>query len=87
MCIRDSGSSDNNSENTEIEDVLEENVEVPNLLGKSYAEAKEALNELGLVIDVGETRSSDEYEAVQIISQSVDAGTEVEAHTTIVRCV
>lgn len=79
-----SGSSDNNSENTEIEDVLEENVKVPNLLGKSYAEAKEALNELGLGIDVGETRSSDEYEAGQIISQSVDAGTEVEAHTTIV---
>ena len=77
-------SSDSQENDTEIEDVLEESVEVPDLRGKSYAEAKEELNALGLGIDVGETRSSDEYEAGQIISQSVDAGTEVDAHTTIV---
>lgn len=74
---------DNNDIN--IEDVLEDkDVEVPNLLGKSYSEAKEALNEIGLGIKLGETKSSSEYEPGQIISQSVEAGTEVEANTTIV---
>lgn len=68
----------------EISDVLEENAEVPDLLGMSYSEAKEALNKLGLGIKLGETRSSDEYDAGQIISQSEEAGTEVEANTTIV---
>ena len=74
---------DNNDIN--IEDVLEDkDVEVPDLLGKSYSEAKEALNEIGLGIKLGETKSSSEYEPGQIISQSVEAGTEVEANTTIV---
>lgn len=73
---------DNNE--PQIEDVLDdEKVEMPSLLGKSYSEAKEMLNELGLGIELGETRSSDEYEPGQIISQSVEEGTEVEAHTTI----
>ncbi|MCI8374248.1 MAG: Stk1 family PASTA domain-containing Ser/Thr kinase [Lachnospiraceae bacterium] len=73
----------------QIEDVLdgdeeEEEQEVPNLLGKSYSEAKEALNTLSLGIRLGETRSSSEYEPGQIIAQSVDAGTKVEANTTII---
>ncbi len=75
---------DSDKNQTEIEDVVEENAEVPDLLGKSYSEAKEELNSLGLGIKLGETRSSDEYEPGQIISQSVEAGTEVEANTTIV---
>jgi len=82
------GSSGNkNPEDNEIniEDVLEdEAVAVPDLLGKSYSEAKEELNALGLGIKLGETKSSDEYEPGQIIGQSVEAGTEVEANTTIV---
>lgn len=75
---------DSDKNQTEIEDVVEENAEVPDLLGKSYSEAKEELNSLGLGIKLGETRSSDEYEPGQIISQSVEAGKEVEANTTIV---
>ena len=65
-------------------DEEEEEQEVPNLLGKSYSEAKEALNTLSLGIRLGETRSSSEYEPGQIIAQSVDAGTKVEANTTII---
>lgn len=80
-----SGSKGPDDSNINIEDVLDdEAVEVPDLLGKSYSEAKETLNELGLGIKLGETKSSSEYEPGQIISQSVDAGTEVEANTTIV---
>lgn len=72
----------------QIEDVLdkeeEEEQEVPDLLGKSYSEAKEALNSLGLGIQLGETRASSDYEPGQIIEQSVEAGTKVEANTTII---
>lgn len=78
------GSSDKKTDDTEIADVLDQEVEVPDLLGKSYSEAKEALNKLGLGIKLGETKSSDEYEAGQIISQSEEAGTKVDANTTIV---
>jgi serine/threonine-protein kinase len=80
-------SSKNTDDNNDIqiEDVLEDDaVEVPDLLGMSYSEAKEALNELSLGIQLGETRTSDEYEPGQIIGQSVDAGTQVDPNTTIV---
>jgi serine/threonine-protein kinase len=80
-------SSKNTDDNNDIqiEDVLEDDaVEVPDLLGMSYSEAKEALNELSLGIQLGETRTSDEYEPGQIIGQSVDAGTKVDPNTTIV---
>ena len=79
-----SGKKEKENNEPQIEDVLDdEKVEVPGLLGKSYSEAKDMLNDLGLGIELGETRSSDEYEPGQIISQSIDEGTEVEAHTTI----
>ncbi len=79
-----SGKKEKDNNEPQIEDVLDdEKVEMPSLLGKSYSEAKDILNELGLGIELGETRSSDEYEPGQIISQSVEAGEEVEAHTTI----
>ena len=80
------GSKKNNDDQNipEIEDVVEEKAEVPNLLGKSYSEAKEELNGMNLGIKLGETRASDEYDPGQIISQSIEAGTEVDANTTIV---
>lgn len=78
------GSSDKTTDDTEIADVLNEEVEVPNLLGKSYSEAKEELNKLGLGIKLGETKSSDQYEAGQIVSQSEEEGTKVDPNTTIV---
>jgi len=81
------GNEKNEPENNDIhiEDVLEdEPIEMPSLLGKSYSEAKAELNALGLGIKLGETKSSDEYEAGQIIGQSVEEGTEVEPNTTII---
>lgn len=79
---------DNNE--PQIEDVLDgeededEEVEVPDLRGKSYSEAKEVLNGLNLGIQLGETRASTEYEPGQIIGQSIEAGTKIEPNSTIV---
>lgn len=78
---------DNNE--PQIEDVLdgddeEGEVEVPDLLGKSYSEAKEALNSLNLGIRLGETKASSDYEPGQIIGQSVEAGTKVDLNTMII---
>ena len=80
------GSKKNNDDQNlpEIEDVEEEKAVVPDLLGMSYSEAKEELNGMNLGIKLGETRASDEYDPGQIISQSIEEGTEVEANTTIV---
>ncbi len=78
------GSKDTKTDDTEIADVLNTEVEVPNLLGMSYSEAKEALNKVELGIKLGETKSSDTYEAGQIISQSEEAGAKVDPNTTIV---
>ncbi len=78
------GSSNKNTDDTEIADVLNEEVEVPSLLGLSYSEAKDELNKLGLGIKLGETKSSDQYDAGQIISQSEEAGTKVDPNTTII---
>ena len=77
-------SKDTKTDDTEIADVLDSEVEVPDLLGMSYSEAKEALNKVELGIKLGETKSSDTYEAGQIISQSEEAGTKVDPNTTIV---
>ncbi len=77
-------SKDTKTDDTEIADVLNTEVEVPNLLGMSYSEAKEALNKVELGIKLGETKSSDTYEAGQIISQSEEAGAKVDPNTTIV---
>ena len=78
------GSGNKNTDDTEIADVLNEEVEVPSLLGLSYSKAKDELNKLGLGIKLGETKSSDQYDAGQIISQSEEAGTKVDPNTTII---
>ncbi|MCI9478537.1 MAG: Stk1 family PASTA domain-containing Ser/Thr kinase [Lachnospiraceae bacterium] len=85
------GTKPKDDKEPEIEDVLDgeedkegEEAEVPDLLGKSYSEAKEALNGLGLGIQLGETRASSDYEPGQIIGQSEKAGTKVEANTTVI---
>lgn len=84
-----SGKKDKDNNEPQIEDVLdgeesEDEVEVPDLLGKSYSEAKEALNGVSLGIELGETRASTEYEPGQIISQSIETGMKVDPNTTIV---
>lgn len=60
-----------------------ESVEVPNLLGMTEDEAKQALSELGLGYSKAGEASSDKYDEGQIMSQSVKAGETVEPNTTI----
>lgn len=65
------------------EQQAEETVEMIDIRGKSYDDAKTALNQLGLGIESAGSEETDEYEEGQIIKQSVDAGTVVEKNTTI----
>ncbi len=58
-------------------------IEVPNLVGRTYDEAKEKLNAAGLGINKTEEYSS-LYPEGQIFHQSVDAGDRVAPNTTII---
>ena len=55
-------------------------VNMPSLLGKTYAEARTVLEELGLKIERGE---SNQYSAGQIIAQSEESGNSVKVGTTV----
>lgn len=65
------------------EDDSKDKVEMIDLKGKTYDEAMNALNAIGLGIERGGEESSDTYAQGQIVSQSVEAGTQVEKNTTI----
>ena len=58
-------------------------VEMIDVRGKTFEEAKELLNGMDLGIQLASTEESEEYEEGQIISQSVNAGDMVEKNTTI----
>ena len=58
-------------------------VNMPSLLGKTYAEARTVLEELGLKIERGESEKSNQYSAGQIIAQSEEAGNSVKVGTTV----
>ena len=74
----------NNKGNTEISQDADTNgINVPDLKGYTLEEAQSALNALGLGIQNAGTTSSDTYPKGQIVSQTPDAGSTVEAHTTI----
>ncbi len=74
----------NNKGNTEISQDADTNgINVPNLKGYTLEKAQSALNALGLGIQNAGTTSSDTYPKGQIVSQTPDAGSTVEAHTTI----
>ena len=74
----------NNNSNTEIsQDADTNSIKVPNLKGYTLEEAQSALNALGLGIQNAGTTSSDTYPKGQIVSQTPDVGSTVEAHTTI----
>ena len=60
-----------------------ETVEVPSLLGMTYEEAEEELEEYGLTLTQSGSEESDEYEAGEIISQDPEAGESVEAGSEI----
>lgn len=70
-------STQNDTENAEG------SIKVPNLLGMTEQEARDALKERSLGIQVKGQVSSDEYEEGQIVSQNPVDGTMVEEHTTI----
>ena len=73
-----------NNSNTEIsQDADTNSIKVPDLKGDTLEEAQSALNALGLGIQNAGTTSSDTYPKGQIVSQTPDAGSAVEAHTTI----
>ena len=74
----------NNNSNTEIsQDADTNSIKVPDLKGDTLEEAQSALNALGLGIQNAGTTSSDTYPKGQIVSQTPDDGSMVEAHTTI----
>ena len=58
-------------------------VNMPSLLGKTYAEARTVLEALGLKIERGESEKSNQYSAGQIIAQSEESGNSVKVGTTV----
>ena len=75
------GSSKKN--NTEISQEESGMLEVPDVKGLTFEEAQAELYENGLGIKNAGSSASEQYEAGQIISQTPDALTKAEAHTTI----
>ncbi len=71
-----------------VSEQMAEDVEMIDLTGKTYDEAKTALEEMGLTIVQGGTEESDEFEPGQIISQDIKEGTTVTAGTkvTVIVC-
>ena len=57
--------------------------QVIDILGMTYDEAKQALNDMNLGIHLDGSEESDEYEAGQIIWQGCEEGEIVDIHTTI----
>ena len=74
---------DDEDEDDKVGKKDQETVEMIELRGKTYEEAMNALNTIGLGIRRAGEESSDQYEQGQIVSQSKEAGSEVEKNTTI----
>jgi len=60
------------------------NVEVPNLVGLTRAEAEALLAELGLVYEAGESRADPDVESGKILSQNPPAGSKVAEGSKVV---
>ena len=75
------GSSKKN--NTEVSQEESGMIEVPDVKGLTFEEAQAELYEKGLGIKNAGSSASEQYEAGQIISQTPDALTKAEEHTTI----
>lgn len=69
--------------NTETSEAQADGIEVPDLKGLTFDEAKEQLNAKGLGIKNAGTVASDQYDEGQIVSQTPDALTKAEANTTV----
>jgi len=61
----------------------EEQVKVPNVVGKTEEEAKKELNGMGLGYKVAERRESNKYEEGTVSEQKTEAGKKVDKNTTI----
>lgn len=77
------GSSSDKETDTQTSEMQDGDIEVPDLAGMTFDEAKELLNSYGLGIKNAGTESSEIYDEGQIISQSPDALTKASANTTI----
>ena len=62
----------------------EEQVKVPNVVGKTEEEAKKELNGMGLGFRVAERKESNKYEEGTVSEQKTEAGKKVDKNTTIV---
>lgn len=78
-----SGKKDDTKEATKTEKDSEQ-VEMIDVTGMTYEEAKKALNKIDLGIKDGGTQASEKYDAGEIISQSKDKGDMIKKNTTIV---
>ncbi len=65
------------------EKTKDDEVKVPNVVGKTKAEAEKELNELGLGFKVDEEKESNKYEAGTVSEQKTEPGKKVKKHTTI----
>ena len=72
-----------NKANTGTSETQADGIEVPDLKGLTFDEAKEQLNAKGLGIKNAGTVASDQYDEGQIVSQTPDALTKAEANTTV----
>ncbi len=65
------------------EEVIEDTVEMIDVTGMTWDEAKAELNKLGLGITSGGSEESDKFEEGQIMKQSVEKGQVIKKNTTI----
>ena len=77
------GDSDKKEDPQQVEEVEEETVEMIDVRGLSYEDAKTALNKIGLGIVSAGSEESEDYEDGQIMKQSVKPKTAVEKNSTI----
>lgn len=77
-------SSDKKKNDNKKQEETSNKVEMIDLTGMTYDEAKKKLNKLGLGIKEGDPMSSDEYEEGQIVGQSEEKGDMVKKNTTII---
>lgn len=78
-----SGGSDEEKEEQKNEEVVEDTVQMIDVRGKTFDEAKVELNKLGLGITSAGSEESEDYEEGQIMKQSVEPGQVIEKNTTI----
>ena len=78
-----SGKPEEPEEPQQTEQDAEETVQMIDVRGMTYDEAKVKLNEMGIGIRSAGSEETDQYEENQIMKQSVDADTVIEKGTTV----